>query len=64
MLPYLFLCSLLLILHVEKYEALFGKCVELGDRTVRGLVLGSFGGVLVCEENSGDGRADIQAVFQ
>lgn len=37
---------------------------ESGDRAVRALVLGSSGGILVCEEKSGHGRPDIEAVFQ
>lgn len=37
---------------------------ELGDRAVRARVLGSSGGILVCEENSGRGRPDVEAVFQ
>lgn len=38
--------------------------MEVSDRAVRGLVLESFGAILVCEENSGHGSADLEAVFQ
>lgn len=37
--------------------------MQLSDRAVRGLVLESFGVILVCEENSGHGSSDPEAVF-